>query len=46
MESLSILALIGIFSGGAIVTWIAGVYLSLTTDALDFRWKLGDALGG
>ena len=46
MESLSILALIGIFSGGAIATWIAGVYLSRTTDALDFRWKLGDALGG
>jgi cation:H+ antiporter len=46
MESLSILALIGIFSGGAVATWIAGVYLSRTTDALDFRWKLGDALGG
>ena len=38
--------LVGIFSGGAIATWIAGVYLSRTTDALDFRWKLGDALGG
>jgi cation:H+ antiporter len=46
MESLSIPALVGIFSGGAIVTWIAGVYLSRSTDALDFRWKLGDALGG
>ena len=46
MESLSTLALVGIFSGGAIATWIAGVYLSRTTDALDFRWKLGDALGG
>ena len=46
MESLSTVALVGIFSVGAITTWIAGVYLSRTTDALDFRWKLGDALGG
>ena len=46
MENLSTLALVGIFLGGAIDTWIAGIYLSRTTDALDFRWKLGDALGG
>lgn len=46
MNGLSAFALIGIFAGGAISTWIAGVYLSRTTDALDFRWKLGDALGG
>ncbi|MGA3085797.1 MAG: sodium:calcium antiporter [Thermodesulfobacteriota bacterium] len=46
MESLSTLALVGIFSGGAIATWIAGVYLSRTTDVLDFRWKFGEALGG
>ena len=46
MESLSSLTLIGVFAVGAIATWIAGVYLSRTTDALDFRWKLGDALGG
>lgn len=46
MESFSTLALIGIFACGAIATWIAGIYLSLTTDALDFRWKLGDAIGG
>lgn len=46
MDSLSTLALVGIFLGGAIATWVAGVYLSRTTDALDFRWKLGDALGG
>ena len=46
MENLSILALVGIFLGGAIATWIAGIYLSRATDALDFRWKLGDALGG
>ncbi len=46
MENLSTLVLIGIFSGGAVATWIAGVSLSKTTDALDFRWKFGDALGG
>ena len=46
MESFSTLVLIVIFGGGAVATWIAGVYLSQTTDALDFRWKLGDALGG
>jgi cation:H+ antiporter len=46
VENLSTLALVGIFLGGAIATWIAGIYLSRATDALDFRWKLGDALGG
>ena len=46
MESLSTLVLVGIFAGGAVATWVAGVYLSRTTDALDFRWKFGDALGG
>ena len=46
MESISTLVLVGIFVGGAVATWVAGVYLSRTTDALDFRWKLGDALGG
>ncbi len=46
MENLSTFVLVGIFSGGAIATWIAGVYLSRTTDALDFRWKFGEAIGG
>jgi cation:H+ antiporter len=46
MENLGTLALLGLFLVGAIATWIAGVYLSRATDALDFRWKLGDALGG
>ena len=27
-------------------TWVAGVYLSKTTDALDNRFGLGEALGG
>jgi cation:H+ antiporter len=38
--------LIGIFVAGAAVTWIAGVFLSNATDALDDRLHLGEALGG
>jgi cation:H+ antiporter len=34
------------FVAAAAATWIAGVYLSRATDALDFRWKLGEAFGG
>lgn len=30
----------------AIVTWMAGIWLAKTTDSLDHRFKLGDALGG
>ncbi len=39
-------ALLAIFFGGAVATWIAGIALSRTTDALDERLHLGDALGG
>jgi cation:H+ antiporter len=35
-----------LFAGAAGVTWIAGIYLSKTTDALDVRFGLGEALGG
>jgi len=35
-----------IFAAGAVVTWIAGVVLSKTTDALDVRLGLGEELGG
>ena len=35
-----------IFAAGAAATWGAGVYLSRATDALDLRWKLGEAFGG
>ena len=38
--------LIVLFIVAAIATWIAGVYLSRATDALDDRLGLGDALGG
>jgi cation:H+ antiporter len=35
-----------IFLAGAVATWVAGVALSRTTDALDVRLGLGDELGG
>ncbi|MGH2966875.1 MAG: sodium:calcium antiporter, partial [Solirubrobacterales bacterium] len=38
--------LIAIFLIGAIATWFAGIVLSRTTDALDDRLHLGEALGG
>jgi cation:H+ antiporter len=39
-------ALIAIFIAAAVVTWVAGILLSRTTDALDVRLGLGEALGG
>src|SRR3954452_6832183 len=41
---LSILALVFLAAGAAV--WIAGVYVSKTTDVLSSRFKLGEALGG
>ena len=38
--------LIVIFAIGAAASWVAGVYLSKTTDALDDRLHIGEALGG
>src|SRR5919109_4085412 len=35
-----------LFAGAAAATWAAGVLLSRTTDALDFRLGLGEELGG
>ena len=46
MTALPTIALLGLFLVAAAATWIAGVYLSRATDALDFRWHLGDAFGG
>ena len=39
-------ALIAIFIGAGVITWVAGIALSRTTDALDLRLGLGEALGG
>jgi cation:H+ antiporter len=46
MDSLSTAALIAVFLAGAAATWIAGVFLSDTTDVIDDRFNLGEALGG
>jgi cation:H+ antiporter len=46
MGSLSTPLLVVVFVAGAVATWIAGTALSKTTDALDRRFGLGEALGG
>ena len=46
MDSLSTTALIVVFVAGAAATWVAGVFLSDTTDVVDDRFNLGEALGG
>jgi cation:H+ antiporter len=45
-ESVSLLLLIPIFVGAAAAVWLAGVQLSDTTDIIDSRFGLGQALGG
>jgi cation:H+ antiporter len=44
--SVSLLVLLPIFVGGAVAVWLAGVQLSNTTDVIDSRFGLGQALGG
>jgi len=44
--SLATPLLVTVFVGGAVATWLAGIELSKTTDALDNRFGLGEALGG
>ena len=46
LSHLSLPLLLLVFAVAAAAVWIAGVYLSSTTDALDGRWHLGEALGG
>ena len=46
LQSLSIPVLVLIFIGAASVVWWAGVRLSRTTDSLDRRLGLTDAIGG
>jgi cation:H+ antiporter len=43
---LSTPALVAVFAAGAVATWIAGTALSRTTDVIDRRFDLGEALGG
>ena len=46
MGSLATPLLALIFIAGGVATWIAGTSLSRTTDSLDNRFGLGEALGG
>jgi cation:H+ antiporter len=46
MDSLNTTALLVVFVIGAGATWIAGVFLSDATDAVDTRFNLGEAMGG
>ncbi len=46
MSDLSVPALVLVFLGATIVTWIAGIFLADSTDVLDDRFHLGEAIGG
>lgn len=46
MGSLSTPLLLVVFAAGAAATWVAGTALSKTTDVIDRRFGLGEALGG
>jgi len=46
VSGLSTPLLVLVFVVGAGATWLAGIFLSNTTDSLDRRFNLGDALGG
>src|SRR5215831_8686798 len=46
MGSLSTGVLAVLFAIAVVVTWVAGIYLSKSTDEIDRRYGLGDALGG
>ena len=46
MAALATPLLVLVFVAGGVATWLAGTYLSKTTDALDNRFGLGEALGG
>lgn len=46
MDALPLWALVAVFVASAAAIWVAGVKLSETTDVLDTRLHLGDAVGG
>ncbi|MGH8401354.1 MAG: sodium:calcium antiporter, partial [Gammaproteobacteria bacterium] len=45
-DPISFSAALGLFVLSAAAIWIAGIFLSNTTDVLSTRLKLGEALGG
>ena len=46
MSDLGTPALLAIFVGAALATWVAGVNLAKAIDLLDERYGLAEALGG
>jgi cation:H+ antiporter len=46
MRDLGIPMLLLLFTGAAVATWIAGIWLARATDVLDDRFGLGEAIGG
>jgi len=46
LGGLSTPLIVVVFAAGAIATWVAGTALSKTTDFIDRRFGLGEALGG
>lgn len=46
MEKFSVLQILLIFIISGAATWLVGVTLAKTTDTLDTRFKIGDAIGG
>lgn len=45
-ENVSLPILIAVFAAVAAIIWLAGIYLSDSTDLLSTRWGMGEALGG
>jgi cation:H+ antiporter len=45
-EHMSLPLLSAVFAAAAAIVWIAGTYVSKTTDVLSLRFGLGEALGG
>lgn len=45
-SGLGLAPLVLIFAAAAAAVWVAGIYLSRTTDVIDLRLGLGEALGG
>jgi len=46
MENVSTISLTVVFIISGAITWLVGVTLAKTTDTLDTRFKIGDAIGG
>lgn len=46
MDGMSLTVLVAILVGSSAVTWVAGTALAKTTDSLDHRFNIGDAIGG